>query len=617
MESAAQAEVVTLTDTGSVSIGPIAAAQRIEALDVVRGFALLGIFLMNVEFFNRTVSSMNEGMPLGLTGADWLASWFVNYFVQGKFWTIFSLLFGMGFAVMMLRAERAGREFMRIYLRRILALAVFGAVHYIFLWEGDILFTYAVAALMLMVALHGKTKPILIAIAITIALGFIPDFDNFFAVAAGIAVSGMMALYLRSEKRVRVFGHAIPLFSFLFLSIGFVSCVVAAVFWFLPDGPVEPRLQLTVLGPLALIGGWLSWKYYEPAEKRSVRLGVGLYLFAGVAMTLGGSVQYFVPDPDVQVAAARPSVGDEKLPHAPAQAEKGAAGVDGKAAAESTVATAAKAPPKADAVRGVQGDVTSTATADGQGGQKEEEQPKKTKEERAAERKAERERRLAEYKAENAEELRVYTTGSYREAVDLRARRFIEKAARDFGTSFLVIGLFLLGVWFVRSGVMEDPGAHLPFFRKLAFYGLPFGIGIGLLGSMIAMSHTPGVRTDGWGIARGLLLLGNLAACLGYVGMVVLMLQGRTIFSRIAVLGPPGRMALTNYLMQSVICAIYFYGYAMGHWGMPRAQQLLFVLVVYIAQIAFSHWWLARFRYGPMEWFWRGFTYRQVPAFRL
>ena len=54
----------------------------------------------------------------------------------------------------------------------------------------------------------------------------------------------------------------------------------------------------------------------------------------------------------------------------------------------------------------------------------------------------------------------------------------------------------------------------------------------------------------------------------------------------------------------------------MGHWGMPRAQQVLFVLVVYSAQIVFSYWWLSVFHYGPMEWLWRGFTYGHVPQFR-
>jgi len=82
---------------------------------------------MNIEYFNRTLSSLGQGMPRGLTGVDWWASWFIAYFVQGKFWTIFSLLFGMGFAVMMARAAQAGREFTVVYLRRVLALAVFSA----------------------------------------------------------------------------------------------------------------------------------------------------------------------------------------------------------------------------------------------------------------------------------------------------------------------------------------------------------------------------------------------------------------------------------------------------------------------------------------------------------
>jgi uncharacterized membrane protein YeiB len=99
--------------------------------------------------------------------------------------------------------------------------------------------------------------------------------------------------------------------------------------------------------------------------------------------------------------------------------------------------------------------------------------------------------------------------------------------------------------------------------------------------------------------------------------LVVTMLHSQTGWSRIRVLAPAGRMALTNYLMQSLICMIFFYGFGLGHWGLPRAQQVLFVAVVYAAQIAFSHWWLARFRYGPMEWLWRGFTYRQVPPLRI
>jgi len=181
----------------------------------------------------------------------------------------------------------------------------------------------------------------------------------------------------------------------------------------------------------------------------------------------------------------------------------------------------------------------------------------------------------------------------------------------------VLLGMFLLGMWFVRSGVMENTRAHLPLFRRMAVWGLSVGIGLSLVGALIAVSHVPGERYDGWGIAGGLHMLANLPACLGYIGLVVLMLHSAGPASRIRVLAPLGRMALTNYLTQSVICGFYFYGYGLGHWGTGRAQQLVFVAIVYGLQIVFSHWWLSRFRYGPMEWLWRGFTYRQVPPLRL
>lgn len=547
---------------------PVAESQRIEALDVVRGFALLGIFLMNIEWFNRPIASFNEGMPRELTGLDWLASWFIAYFVQGKFWTIFSLLFGMGFAVMLVRAERAGRQFTKIYLRRILALAVFGAVHFLYLWEGDILFSYAVAALALLIVLYGRAWPIVIACAVLVGLGFIPDADLFFRVTGGLAAVGLLALYLRGQKQLTWRGISMPVFCFLLLLAGVLVSIAAVVFWLLPDGPTEPRVPMSVFGPLLFVTGWLSWKYHDPPEKRSVRMAVSIYVFAGVAMTAMSLVQHFTPDPLAVLTSA-------------AKADAGAAAQD-----------------------------TSSAKPTA-------EKPKKTREERAAEMKAEREKKLQEQATRKVEEIKALTTGSYLDTVELRARRFPEKAAGDAGFAVVLVSMFLLGVWFVRSGVMEEPAKHLAFFRKLALYGLPVGIGLGLLTGFIAMSHTPGDRYDGWGIARGLVMLGNLPACLGYVGLVVTMLHSPTALSRIRVLAPLGRMALTNYLMQSLICMIFFYGFALGHWGLPRAQQVLFVAVVFAAQIAFSHWWLARFRYGPMEWVWRGFTYRQVPPLRV
>ena len=544
--------------------------ERIEALDVVRGFALLGIFLMNIEYFNRSTSGIGEGMPLGLTGLDWWASWFIAYFVQGKFWTIFSLLFGMGFAVMLTRAQQAERDFIAPYLRRILGLAVFGALHYIFLWSGDILFSYAMAAGALLVLLYGQWRPILLAVLLLVAVGLTPDMEPVFAIAGGLSFVSLLALYVRAERRVKLFGRSFPLFSFILLAVGSIGVLAAVVLWLLPDAPTEPRVPVTIACIILLILGSLSARFHDPAALRQLRLGVTLYTFMALTMTLGGVGQYF----QARAAASAATTGP---PAAATQPASGAKGV-------------VEAPEKKSA---------------------------KTEAQEAAEQKVERAERLSRRQEEIRNEVKVLSSGSYLDTVEFHAGKFPKKVAFDAGFSTVLLGMFLLGSWFVRSGVMLNTKEHLPLFRKLALYGLSIGIGLGLLGSLIAVSHVAGDDLDGFQIGRGLATLGNLPACLGYVGLVVLMLHSNSFWSRIRVLAPMGRMALTNYLTQSVICAFYFFGWGLGHWGMGRASQVVFVALVFSLQLAFSHWWLARFRYGPMEWLWRGFTYRQIPPMRL
>ena len=353
-----------------------------------------------------------------------------------------------------------------------------------------------------------------------VGLGFIPGADPFFGVAGGLATAGLLALYLRGTKQVAWRGVSIPLASFLMLLAGAAMSIAAVVFWLLPNGPLEPRVPLSVFGPLLFVAGWLSWKYREPAEKRSLRMAVAIYVFAGVAMTSMGLIQHFTPDPAAALAAAGKPRRRSRPPTRPAPPPW----------------RAARRPPQRRRSRRSRRRPGNSA-------------PRSCA--------AERDKRIKEHNARKADETRIFTTGRYLEAVDWRARQFLEKAAGDAGFAVVLTSMFLLGVWFVRSGVMEDTAAHRGFFRKLALYGLPVGIGLGALTGFITMSHTPGDRYDGWGIARGLTMLGNLPACLGYVGLVVTMLHSRTALSRIRVLAPAGRMALTNYLMQSLICMTY------------------------------------------------------------
>ena len=448
-------------------------------------------------------------MPRGLTGIDWFASWFIAYFVQGKFWTIFSLLFGMGFAVMLARAAEAGREFKIVYLRRVLALAIFGGAHYVLLWQGDILFSYAVAALMLMVVLYGKTIAHPHRHRYRDGLAFIPVWELSVRLPAGLAAAGLLAIYLRSGKRVNIAGHGIPLFSFLLLVIGTLLVIAAAVFWLLPDGPVEPRQPLSVFGPLVLVAGWLSWKYYDPAELRSVRLAVSVYLFLGMSIISAGLIQRFAPDPDagVVVAVGQPTITESAR---------------GEAAAHGAVTPADKP-------------VEEKPTAP----------PPQTREERAAVRKAEREKRLAEAKAKKERRSCASSpAAAIGRTVKWSVGRFPEKAAERFrlrdstGIAHVLARVLVRAVG--RHG--ECRGASADSLASWPCMACQLASGSDSLGSLIAMSHTPGDRYDGWGIAVGLSLVGNLPACLGYVGLVVLMLRSQTGFARIGVSGRLGRM---------------------------------------------------------------------------
>src|SRR5262249_9773424 len=103
-----------------------------------------------------------------------------------------------------------------------------------------------------------------------------------------------------------------------------------------------------------------------------------------------------------------------------------------------------------------------------------------------------------------------------------------------------------------------------------------------------------------------------------YVSALALLSRRPGWSAWLAPLATVGRMPLTNYLMQSVICTTIFHSYGLGLFGkVGPAAGLLLALAVFAAQVGYSRWWLGRFRFGPMEWLWRGMTYGRFPALRL
>jgi uncharacterized membrane protein YeiB len=221
-----------------------------------------------------------------------------------------------------------------------------------------------------------------------------------------------------------------------------------------------------------------------------------------------------------------------------------------------------------------------------------------------------------EHAQDDADETRLMRQGSYAEATAWRAQSFVKHLPQTVGFAIIVLGVFLLGAWFIRSGVMVDPAAHLKLFRWMAWVGIPLGLGLSLIAARISLTHVPGQNDGPFQLAMGLAFVGNLPACVGYIAAVVLLFQGR-MRNWLALLAPVGRMALTNYILQSALGTLFFYGYGLGQWGMPRAQQVLYVLVVFALQVLLSRWWLAKFRFGPMEWVWRWITYAKRPPLRV
>ena len=138
---------------------PIAGPERIDMLDALRGFALFGILLMNLEAFTGPISQAITGIDARLAGADRWSDAFIYIFVQGKFWTLFSTLFGVGFALMFDRLQARGGDFLVIYRRRLWALLAFGLLHVLLIWEGDILLTYALAGFAFFYFFRGPSAP--------------------------------------------------------------------------------------------------------------------------------------------------------------------------------------------------------------------------------------------------------------------------------------------------------------------------------------------------------------------------------------------------------------------------------------------------------------------------
>ncbi len=405
---------------------PVTLSERFVILDVLRGFALLGVLLDNVfSFAGFEYVSFAHREALSTFVSDAILTIGELVFVRGKFYSLFSLLFGIGFAIILVRNEKIGGNPLRIFYRRLLFLSLIGAVHLFFLWEGDILLFYALLGCLLPLFRRCSDKKLLILAAALIGAPLLVDVIKVVLDIQVGAFLGRMAQGIDEKTGI----------------------------------PFDENFALYLYQKG---GGWLEWMNWQKSG--------------------------FL----------------------------------------------------------------------------------------------------------------------YRYAYLLETNRI-----------FKVLGMFLLGFYVGRKMMYSQLEQYTNLLKKVRNWGFAIGLG-GSLG--MAFFEMDGISVpDAAGLVDTLFYaIGVAPLGLAYAATLCLFWVKADGNSRWKLLAPVGRMALTNYLMQTILGILLFYSVGFGLGGnMGPTKFIPIALGIFIVQILYSHWWLSRFNYGPMEWIWRQLTYgRRLRLFR-
>ncbi len=175
-------------------------------------------------------------------------------------------------------------------------------------------------------------------------------------------------------------------------------------------------------------------------------------------------------------------------------------------------------------------------------------------------------------------------------------------------------GLMLVGMALFKWGVLSAERSER-FYRGL--------LALGAAGLVVVSYGVYANFAAGWSLEYSRFFglqynyFGSLAVAAGYIGAVMLWSRTDVLAWLKAALAAAGRMAFTNYIMQTVLGTLIYYGHGLGRFmEAGRIEQMAVVLAVWAFQLAASKWWLERFRFGPLEWLWRSLTYGRLQPFR-
>jgi uncharacterized protein len=179
-----------------------------------------------------------------------------------------------------------------------------------------------------------------------------------------------------------------------------------------------------------------------------------------------------------------------------------------------------------------------------------------------------------------------------------------------------IAGMLILGMGLMKLGVF-DASRSFRFYTWMLVAG--YGIGIPLnwvLGHLWVRSNFDFVAMFGYIMAPN--DLGRFTVAAGHIAVIMLLCKTRIVPWVTRPLATIGRMAFTNYLLTSLLCTAFFYGFGLGMFAQLQRFELLYVLaVIWVINLAFSAVWLRYFRFGPAEWLWRSLTYSRKQPMRI
>ncbi len=222
--------------------------------------------------------------------------------------------------------------------------------------------------------------------------------------------------------------------------------------------------------------------------------------------------------------------------------------------------------------------------------------------------------RTKRQEAREAETHRIRSEGTYREVVDWNTSNFMRWHTNVQG-QFDILSeeflMFLLGLFAGRRRLFENLGKSAPYFRKVMWWSLLIGVATHAIAPALYDIELHPVHGHLATTAR--LIVADIepaALALFYATAVTLLIRRFKFVPRLKPVAALGRMALTNYLLLSIIVTTLFYNYGMGLYEEVTALTGMALAIVAIALMMLtSSWWLGRFRFGPAEWTWRSLTY--------